>query len=220
MKRCRKRSQRPAFESGLQELELIVKEMESGELPLERALELFEKGMQLSETLPQAIGRGRDAHRNAGPQRRQSPAGTVPARQSMTLAEYVAHQQVTDRRCAAALGPARIHAARIHSQGHALQPVRGRQAHSSHPVHGGGRSGLGFAGGNRIGACTLELIHTYSLIHDDLPALDNDDLRRGVPTCHKVFGDAIAILAGDALLTLAFQVLAQMECAAEREGAR
>jgi geranylgeranyl diphosphate synthase type II len=63
-------------------------------------------------------------------------------------------------------------------------------------------------------ACTLELIHTYSLIHDDLPALDNDDLRRGVPTCHKVFGDAIAILAGDALLTLAFQVLAQMDCPA------
>jgi geranylgeranyl diphosphate synthase, type II len=66
-------------------------------------------------------------------------------------------------------------------------------------------------------ACTLELIHTYSLIHDDLPALDNDDLRRGVPTCHKVFGDAMAILAGDALLTLAFQVLAQMDCPAERK---
>jgi geranylgeranyl diphosphate synthase, type II len=66
-------------------------------------------------------------------------------------------------------------------------------------------------------AATLELIHTYSLIHDDLPALDNDDLRRGVPTCHKVFGDAIAILAGDALLTLAFQVLAQMDCPAERK---
>jgi geranylgeranyl diphosphate synthase type II len=66
-------------------------------------------------------------------------------------------------------------------------------------------------------ACTLELIHTYSLIHDDLPALDNDDLRRGVPTCHKVFGDAIAILAGDALLTLAFQVLSEMECAADRK---
>ncbi len=57
-------------------------------------------------------------------------------------------------------------------------------------------------------ACTLELIHTYSLIHDDLPALDNDDLRRGRPTCHKVFGDAMAILAGDALLTFAFEVLA------------
>jgi geranylgeranyl diphosphate synthase type II len=57
-------------------------------------------------------------------------------------------------------------------------------------------------------ACTLEFIHTYSLIHDDLPALDNDDYRRGKLTCHKVFGDAMAILAGDALLTLAFEVLA------------
>lgn len=60
-------------------------------------------------------------------------------------------------------------------------------------------------------ACALELIHTYSLIHDDLPALDNDDLRRGRPTCHKVFGEAMAILAGDALLTLAFEVLAKTD---------
>jgi geranylgeranyl diphosphate synthase, type II len=60
-------------------------------------------------------------------------------------------------------------------------------------------------------ACALELIHTYSLIHDDLPALDNDDLRRGRPTCHKVFGEAMAILAGDALLTLAFEVLSKLE---------
>ena len=60
-------------------------------------------------------------------------------------------------------------------------------------------------------ACALEMIHTYSLIHDDLPALDNDDLRRGRPTCHKVFGDAMAILAGDALLTLAFEVLAKLQ---------
>ena len=57
-------------------------------------------------------------------------------------------------------------------------------------------------------ACALEFIHTYSLIHDDLPALDNDDLRRGKPTCHRVFGEDIAILAGDALQSLAFQVLA------------
>jgi geranylgeranyl diphosphate synthase type II len=57
-------------------------------------------------------------------------------------------------------------------------------------------------------ACALEFIHTYSLIHDDLPALDNDDLRRGRPTCHKQFGEAMAILAGDALLTLAFEALA------------
>jgi geranylgeranyl diphosphate synthase type II len=69
------------------------------------------------------------------------------------------------------------------------------------------------AGGNVAqttpAACAVEMIHTYSLIHDDLPAMDDDDLRRGMPTCHKKFGEALAILAGDALLTLAFQVLAQ-----------
>lgn len=59
-------------------------------------------------------------------------------------------------------------------------------------------------------ACALEMIHTYSLIHDDLPAMDNDDLRRGMPTNHKVFGEAVAILAGDALLTLAFRVMTDM----------
>ena len=64
--------------------------------------------------------------------------------------------------------------------------------------------------------CALEFIHTYSLIHDDLPALDNDDLRRGKPTCHKVFGEAMAILAGDALLTLAFQTLAKAKIEAAR----
>ena len=61
---------------------------------------------------------------------------------------------------------------------------------------------------DELGAA-LEMFHTYSLIHDDLPALDNDDLRRGRPTCHKVFGEALAILAGDALLTRAFEVIAQ-----------
>ncbi len=62
-----------------------------------------------------------------------------------------------------------------------------------------------------IAACALEMIHTYSLIHDDLPALDNDDYRRGRPSCHKAFGEAIAILAGDALLTRAFQVVSEMD---------
>ena len=56
-------------------------------------------------------------------------------------------------------------------------------------------------------ACALEMVHTYSLVHDDLPAMDDDDLRRGLPTCHKKFGEATAILVGDALLTLAFQVV-------------
>jgi len=68
-------------------------------------------------------------------------------------------------------------------------------------------------------ASTLEFIHTYSLIHDDLPALDNDDYRRGKLTCHKVFGEAMAILAGDALLTLAFQVLAASLTVSERQRA-
>ena len=56
-------------------------------------------------------------------------------------------------------------------------------------------------------ACALECIHTYSLVHDDLPSMDNDDFRRGRPTCHKVFGDGIAVLAGDALLTIAFEIV-------------
>jgi geranylgeranyl diphosphate synthase, type II len=132
----------------------------------------------------------------------------------MTLAEYLAHQQ-----------------ARID---HALRHWVPEESVPPESIHKAMRYSL-FAGGKRIrpvlcmaaaeavsdspagieaAACALELIHTYSLIHDDLPALDNDDLRRGRPTCHKVFGEAIAILTGDALLTLAFQVLSQLECAA------
>ncbi len=58
-------------------------------------------------------------------------------------------------------------------------------------------------------ACAMECIHTYSLVHDDLPSMDNDDFRRGRPTCHKVFGDGIAVLAGDALLTIAFEIISR-----------
>jgi geranylgeranyl diphosphate synthase type II len=65
-------------------------------------------------------------------------------------------------------------------------------------------------------ACAIEFIHTYSLIHDDLPALDNDDLRRGKPTCHKKFSEATAILAGDALLTLAFEAISAAPVEAAR----
>jgi geranylgeranyl diphosphate synthase, type II len=135
----------------------------------------------------------------------------------MTLADYVAAQQL-----------------RIDEALRRWVPPESTEPES---IHKAMRYSL-FAGGKRIrpilcmaaaeavssstdgiesAACTLELIHTYSLIHDDLPALDNDDLRRGVPTCHKVFGEAIAILTGDALLTLAFQVLAQLPCKAERK---
>ncbi len=80
---------------------------------------------------------------------------------------------------------------------------------------------LGGAGDGALpAACALELLHTYSLVHDDLPALDDDDLRRGIPTSHKSFGEAVAILVGDALLTLAFEVLAGAGADAARIVAR
>src|SRR3954471_23651627 len=69
-------------------------------------------------------------------------------------------------------------------------------------------------GVEELGAA-LEMLHTYSLVHDDLPALDNDDLRRGKPTCHKVFGEATATLAGDALQTFAYEVMSRLRCAAD-----
>src|SRR5580693_8351716 len=103
--------------------------------------------------------------------------------------------------------PASIHGAMRHSLfagGKRLRPVLAHQA----GVAIAGRLPRGI---ERLGAA-LEMLHTYSLIHDDLPALDNDDLRRGKPTCHKAFGEAIAILAGDALQTRAFEVLAGLEC--------
>ncbi len=135
----------------------------------------------------------------------------------MTLAEYVVQQQIRVEEALRhwvpdeSVRPESIHKAMRYSLfagGKRVRPIlcmAAAEAVSDSPT------------GIESAACTLELIHTYSLIHDDLPALDNDDLRRGRPTCHKVFGDAMAILAGDALLTLAFQVLAQMECPAERK---
>src|SRR5260370_10619346 len=75
-------------------------------------------------------------------------------------------------------------------------------------------AGLLPAGIEELGSA-LEMLHTYSLIHDDLPALDNDDLRRGPPTCHVVYGEATAILAGADLQTCAYQVLAKLRCPAE-----
>ena len=106
--------------------------------------------------------------------------------------------------------PVSIHKAMRHSVfagGKRLRPIlcmeAGRMVAGSFP-----------AGIEELGAA-VEMLHTYSLIHDDLPALDNDDLRRGRPTCHKVFGEAIAILAGDALQTQAYEVLARLKCPAE-----
>lgn len=105
--------------------------------------------------------------------------------------------------------PVSIHKAMRHSVfagGKRLRPVlcfeAGRMVAESLPE-----------GIDELGAA-LEMLHTYSLIHDDLPALDNDDLRRGRPTCHKAFGEALAILAGDALQTQAYEVLSLLKCPA------
>jgi geranylgeranyl diphosphate synthase type II len=129
----------------------------------------------------------------------------------MTLADYISAQQKTVDAAlnrwvpAETENPATIHRAMRYSLfagGKRIRPllaIAAAHAVSDAPI------------GIESAACVLEMIHTYSLIHDDLPALDNDDLRRGRPTCHKVFGDAMAILAGDALLTLAFEVLAKLE---------
>ena len=106
--------------------------------------------------------------------------------------------------------PSSIHQAMRHSVfagGKRLRPIlcmeAGRMVAGSLP-----------AGLEELGAA-LEMLHTYSLIHDDLPALDNDDLRRGRPTCHKAFGEAIAILAGDGLQTQAYEALSALRCPAE-----
>ncbi len=116
--------------------------------------------------------------------------------------------------------PASIHGAMRHSVfagGKRLRPILAMEAaRTMNPVHGGGgKRGTLPDGIEDLGAA-IEMLHTYSLIHDDLPALDNDDLRRGKPTCHVAFGEAVAILAGDALQTLAYQTLAALRCASER----
>jgi len=129
----------------------------------------------------------------------------------MTLADYITgRQQIVDaalHRCVPGEDeqPANLHKAMRYSLFAGGKRVRPILCMAAAAAVSGDTDGVAEA------ASVLELIHTYSLIHDDLPALDNDDLRRGRPTCHKVFGEAMAILAGDALLTLSFQVLAQLK---------
>ncbi len=107
--------------------------------------------------------------------------------------------------------PHSIHRAMRHSVfagGKRLRPILCFEAWRMCTPHGQGEQAAADLG------AAIEMLHTYSLIHDDLPSLDNDDLRRGQPTCHKVFGEAIAILAGDALQTIAFGTVARLDCPA------
>ena len=113
--------------------------------------------------------------------------------------------------------PTSIHQAMRHSVfagGKRLRPILCMEA--GRMIAGTSAKGAdGLPAGIEALGAALEMLHTYSLIHDDLPALDNDDLRRGRPTCHKAFGEATAILAGDALQTQAYEVLAEINCPAE-----
>ncbi len=113
---------------------------------------------------------------------------------------------------AAAERPGTIHEAMRHSMfagGKRVRPILAIAAAEA----------CGSTRGILSAACAIECMHAYSLIHDDLPALDNDDLRRGRPTCHKVYGEAVAILAGDALLTLSFRIVAELDLPAETRAA-
>ena len=127
----------------------------------------------------------------------------------MNLKAYLkSHQQEIDRALnrylpKATVKPATLHKAMRYSLfagGKRLRPILCLAA--AEACHGKIENALPLA-------CALECIHTYSLVHDDLPSMDNDDFRRGRPTCHKVFGDGIAVLAGDALLTIAFEIVSQ-----------
>lgn len=120
------------------------------------------------------------------------------------------------------------HALRSHLPNSNIEPKKLHEAMRYSSLDGGKRirAMLVYATGHLLDittpaldslACAIELIHAYSLIHDDLPSMDDDDLRRGKPSCHKAFGEATAILAGDALLTLAFSVLTNANCTAEQK---
>jgi len=126
----------------------------------------------------------------------------------MDLQKYLAEKKAAvDQALETVIAPESTYPASIHKAmryclfagGKRLRPILALAA--AEAVGGDGRTIL-------REACALELIHTYSLVHDDLPAMDNDDYRRGVPTTHTVFGEALAILAGDALLTEAYKLLA------------
>jgi geranylgeranyl diphosphate synthase type II len=135
----------------------------------------------------------------------------------MNLAEFLNEQQSLVDAALDRLTPAEsVHPATIHRAMRYSLFAGGKRIRPILCLQGAGAIADSVPGALEAG-CAVEMIHTYSLIHDDLPALDNDDFRRGKPTSHKVFGEAMAILAGDSLFTLAIQTLVSLPCvSAER----
>ena len=217
------------FESAIAELETIVKRLEEGDLALEKSLALYERGVQLSRfcharsrkrsgaskfspnaakssrrrrrsapTTATAIARGeRRAARARRVARRAPRALSTRARALSAAAPPACPAAASPRRCATACSPAASGCGRCWRS---PRPRRLPTSASSAPR----RIALALPA-----ACAIEMIHTYSLIHDDLPAMDNDTLRRGRPTLHVVYGDGMAILAGDGLQTEAFALIAR-----------
>jgi geranylgeranyl diphosphate synthase, type II len=131
-------------------------------------------------------------------------------KQTLEQGQHLIDQALERLLPSATQSPESIHQAMRHSVfagGKRLRPILSMEA--ARMISGRLPDGI-----EELGSA-LEMLHTYSLIHDDLPALDNDDLRRGKPTCHVVYGEAIAILAGDALQTQAYEVLARLKCPPE-----
>ena len=227
------------FEAAIAELESIVKKLEEGDLPLEQSLVLYERGVQLSRF---CHARLEEAERrieilNERGELKPAPASlTADEPGALIVADRVprgvsrpARAPTSTRRSSAGCRSRRR--ARDRHRGDALQRLRRRQAAAAgadarRRRRGGAprrtrrRAQASARDRSRLpAACAIEMIHTYSLIHDDLPAMDNDTLRRGRPTLHVVYGDGIAILAGDGLQAEAFALLAR-EPADERSGDR
>ena len=205
-----KKNEAPAsFETALGELEQIVNRLESGDLPLEEALSEFERGVQLARQ-----GQGQAADRPNSACRSCWRIVKIPRPRLLrrTLNKWISRNNLQ---------------ACVEQANEALRRFIAPQPFQNTPLveamHYGALLGgkrlrpfLVYATGEMFGvsrttldapAAAVECIHAYSLMHDDLPAMDDDDLRRGLPTCHIKFGEANAILAGDALQTLAFSIL-------------
>jgi geranylgeranyl diphosphate synthase, type II len=169
--------------------------------------------LQAKKSVKRVFQKTKQIKKKTKPKKTSSKTGSA-----FSLKAYLeTRQQLVDTALGAYLPrrdffPAKLHSAMRHSMfsgGKRLRPIL---LIAAAEACGGSASAVLPA------ACALECIHTYSLIHDDLPAMDNDDLRRGQPTCHRIFGEAGAILAGDALLTFAFELMSKIEVPKKSDG--
>ena len=224
------------FEGALSRLEKIVGDLEQGDLSLEEALKLFEEGVQVSRYCARVLKEAGAQSGDPDQERGGRPGiGALPGfRAGEGMMQPPAASEADSAEVRSYL---RLQQRRVDAKLESVMPPA-----DTYPevVHEAMRYSL-FAGGKRVRpalalatakaldgeedtslqlACALELIHTYSLIHDDLPAMDDDDYRRGLPTSHRKFGEGIAILAGNGLMTLAFQLLAEIPGAAVPDSVR